>query len=265
MSIMKYAPLATRIQEATARGLTIRGVLATLVLSVVVAELFGYALHRLMHSERVQFISRAHLIHHLQRYGPDQAMRAAVYKDATDGRAALGNIGMEWLAPSGAILAICWMVLWRTGVAWAYQALALATLLGWPVFMFSYLHDRMHLEKFWMARTPVVKIWFRRARRFHDVHHRSLSDEGRMNRNFGIGFFFFDAAFGTLAKRHRPMNWQGYHLALRRHNLDVNHTSTRFPEARGPRVVFPASSLQFLGAAPESKSNTTKCGDANAV
>ena len=46
-----------------------------------------------------------------------------------------------------------------------YQALSLATLIAWPVFMFSYLHDRMHLKDFWMARTPVIKIWFCRARR----------------------------------------------------------------------------------------------------
>ena len=227
---MKYASFARWLQEATTSGLSIRGVLATLVLSVVVAELFGYALHRLMHSGRVQFISRAHMIHHLQLYGPDQAMRAAAYKDATDGRAALGNIGVEWLAPSGTILAICWLVLWRTGVAWPYQVLALATLIGWPLFMFSYLHDRMHLEKFWMARTPLVKIWFRRARRLHDLHHRSLSDEGRMNCNFGIGFFFFDALFGTLAKRHRPMNWHGYRVAMRGHNVEVDGTSTRFAD-----------------------------------
>jgi sterol desaturase/sphingolipid hydroxylase (fatty acid hydroxylase superfamily) len=235
---MKLASLAMWIQEATVKGLTIRSVLATLVSSVVVAELFGYALHRLMHSERVQFISRAHLIHHLQLYGPDQAMRGAVYKDATGGRPALGNIGMEWLAPSGAILATCWLVLWRTGVARSYQALALVTLLGWPLFMFSYLHDRMHLERFWMARTPVVKIWFRRARRFHDVHHRTLSDEGRMNRNFGIGFFFFDAVFGTLAKRHRPMNWRGYRLAMRRHNVAVNRMKAGRPVARSAQVAL---------------------------
>jgi len=230
MQIMKYESFAMWMQEATTSRLSIRGVLATLVVSVVLAELFGYALHRLMHSGRIQSISRAHMIHHLQLYGPDQAMRAAVYKDATDGRPALGNIGVEWLAPSAAILAICWLVLWRSGVAWPYQVLALATLIGWPLFMFSYLHDRMHLQRFWMARAPVVKIWFRRARRFHDVHHRSLSDEGRMNCNFGIGFFFFDAVLGTLAKRHRPMNWRGYRVAMRRHSVEVYSRSARFAD-----------------------------------
>ena len=51
-----------------------------------------------------------------------------------------------------------------------------------------------------------------------------------MNCNFGIGFFFFDALFGTLAKRHRPMNWHGYRVAMHRHNVEVDGTSTRFAD-----------------------------------
>jgi len=41
------------------------------------------------------------------------------------------------------------------GVPQVYQALALCTLLGWPMLMFNYLHDRMHIENFWMTRVPV--------------------------------------------------------------------------------------------------------------
>jgi sterol desaturase/sphingolipid hydroxylase (fatty acid hydroxylase superfamily) len=74
----------------------------------------------------------------------------------------------------------------------------------------------MHLEKFWMARVPLLKIWFRKARRLHDIHHPSLNDKGRMNRNYGVGFFFFDRLFGTIAKHHCPLNWHGYHAAGRR-------------------------------------------------
>ncbi len=200
-------------------GVSLHGVLAALVISIAIAELAGYALHRLMHSERFPSISRAHLIHHLQLYGPNQAMRAPQYKDATEGRASLGNIGMEWVLPSATILALCWLFMWSVGVSWRYQLLVMSTLLAWPLFMFSYLHDRMHLQDFWMERAPLVRIWFKKARRLHDVHHRSLNYEGRMDRNFGIGFFFFDRVFGTLAKRHCPLNWHGYRAARRRHKL----------------------------------------------
>ena len=198
-------------------GVSLFGMLMAVAISVAFAELAGYGLHRLMHSERFPAISRAHMIHHLHLYGPNQAMRAPQYRSATVGRSSLGNIGMEWVIPSALILTLCWFLMKVIGVGWRYQIVAMTTLLGWPVFMFSYLHDRMHLEDFWMERVPLLSIWFKKARRLHDVHHRSLNDEGRMNRNFGIGFFFFDRVFGTLAKRHRPLNWHGYRAAMRRH------------------------------------------------
>jgi len=55
-----------------------------------------------------------------------------------------------------------------------------------------------------MERTPVLRWWFRKARRLHDIHHRSLDFNGRMDKNFGIGFFLFDRIFRTLAQRHCP-------------------------------------------------------------
>jgi len=119
-------------------------------IAILTAELAGYVLHRVMHSERFPVLSRAHMIRHFELYGPAQSMRSAVYRRATDGRASLGNIGMEWVVPSAITLGTCWAVMWALHVAWKYEVLVLAILLGWPMFMFSYLHDRMPLEKFWM-------------------------------------------------------------------------------------------------------------------
>jgi len=116
-------------------------VLATIAGAIVVAELAGYGLHRLLHSGRFPLLSRGHLIHHLEQYGPNQPMRSEKYCDATEWRASLGNIGMEWVVPSAAILGACWLLLWGIGVAWPYQCLAMVVLLGWPVLMFSYLHE----------------------------------------------------------------------------------------------------------------------------
>jgi hypothetical protein len=211
--------------------LTWERILLTVSGSILAAELAGYVLHRLMHSEQVPALSRAHMIHHFHLYGPCQPMRASTYKDATLGRVALGNVGLEWVLPSAAILGGCWMVLWSCGVPWLYEALALITMLAWPVFMFSYLHDRMHLENFWMEKTPLLKTWFVRARRLHDIHHHSLDDNGRMNRNFGVGLFLFDRAFQTLAHRHCPLNWHGYRTAMERYKLekDCEDEFTRFP------------------------------------
>jgi sterol desaturase/sphingolipid hydroxylase (fatty acid hydroxylase superfamily) len=200
-------------------GMPFTHVVLTLAGSVLVAELAGYALHRLMHSDRIQAMSRAHLIHHLLIYGPKQPMRTAEYNDATAERPSIGNVGLEWIVPSAVILAACWIALWLLNVPLAYRVLSTFTLLAWPIFMFSYLHDRMHIQNFWMERAPVLKWWFRKARRLHDIHHRSLDGNGRMDKNFGIGFFLFDRIFRTLAKRHCPFNWHGYRAAVRRYRL----------------------------------------------
>ena len=199
---------------------TFVGVLATLVDSVVVAEFAGYWLHRLLHSDKIPALSRGHLIHHFLVYGPRQPMRAHEYRDATDHRFSVGNVGLEWLVPSGVILLFCWGVMALLHVPHAYEVLALCTLLGWPILMFSYLHDRMHVENFWMAKVPGLRTWFLKARRLHDIHHKSLDSDGFMDANFGIGFYFFDRIFGTMTKRHRPFNWCGYKTAAQRYGLD---------------------------------------------
>ena len=146
-------------------------------------------------------------------------MRLEKYHDATDHRFSLGNIGLEWLVPSAMILAVLWIAMKLAHLSALYQIIALGTLLVWPIFMFSYLHDRMHLANFWMERTPLLRFWFRAARRMHDIHHHAVDDNGRMEANFGIGFFLFDRIFRTLRSRHRPFNRAGYQAAQLRYRL----------------------------------------------
>jgi len=187
--------------------------------SALSASLNSLATCCLLHCDNIPALSRGHLIHHLRLYGPNQRMRGPVYKNATEARASLGNIGMEWIVPIALILVLAWAAMHFLGIPSLYQAVALLIMVLWPIFMFSYLHDRMHLENFWMEGVPLVNAWFLRARRFHDIYPHSLNDEGRMDRNFGIGFFLFDRLLGTPAKRHRPLNHRGYRAALRRYNL----------------------------------------------
>jgi sterol desaturase/sphingolipid hydroxylase (fatty acid hydroxylase superfamily) len=143
------------------------------------------------------------------------------YKDATNNRFSVGNIGLEWLGPSAIVLAICWCVMVLLKVPPSYQIISACSLLIWPIFMFSYLHDRMHVDKYWMTRIPLLRTWFLKSRRLHDIHHRSMNEEGRMDTNFGIGFYFFDRVFGTISLRHRPFNWTGYEIAKERYRYDM--------------------------------------------
>src|SRR5467141_372185 len=128
--------------------------------------------------------------------------------------------GLNGWRPRQSSLLFCWGIMALLGVPLVYQVLALCTLLVWPTLMFSYLHDRMHIEDFWMTKVPLLKSWFLRARRLHDIHHRSVNSSGFMDKNFGIGFYFFDRFFRTMAKRHRPFNWTGYQAAIERYGLD---------------------------------------------
>jgi sterol desaturase/sphingolipid hydroxylase (fatty acid hydroxylase superfamily) len=204
------------------------GMAFTLVLSCLLAEFFGYWLHRLLHSDKIRFLSHGHLIHHLLIYGPGQPMRHDHYHDATDNRFSVGNIGLEWLIPSAVLLGAVWLLLLALHLPAPYQLVVLATLIAWPIFTFSYLHDRMHLCDFWMAHHPVFRRWFLNARRLHDIHHHALNTCGRMDTNFGIGFFLFDRLFRTLAVRHRPFNRPGFEAARDRYGL-VEHDGRLVP------------------------------------
>jgi sterol desaturase/sphingolipid hydroxylase (fatty acid hydroxylase superfamily) len=58
---------------------------------------------------------------------------------------------------------------------------------------------------------------FRSAR--YDIHHHAVDDNGRMEANFGIGFFLFDRVFLTIGLRHRPFNRTGFEAARLRYGL----------------------------------------------
>lgn len=51
------------------------------------------------------------------------------------------------------------------------------------------------------------------------IHHRSLADDGHMDANFGIGFYFFDRVFRTFADRHQPLNRRCFRVARRQLRL----------------------------------------------
>ena len=171
--------------------------------SVCSAELVGYWLHRLLHSGVIAFLSRNHMKHHLVLYGPFQHQRSAAYQHATEDSVSLGNIGLEWLAPSVLLMAGAVAMFWFLNVRLLYQLIYFVVTLGWSFLMFSWLHDVLHVEGTWLERSRLLRRWFLSARSFHDIHHHTLNKQGLMDKNFGIGFFFFDRIFGTLAV-HRP-------------------------------------------------------------
>jgi len=186
--------------------------------SCVSAELLGYWLHRFLHSGVIRYLSRNHMKHHLVFYAPLQKQRSQAYCDATENGVSLGNIGLEWLVPAGLVMALVLTLFHFLRVPLGYQVLSLGISVGWSFLMFSYLHDVMHVEGFWLAKSRWLKRWFLSARRLHDIHHRVLNDRGLMDKNFGIGFFAFDRLFGTLSLQQPPFNHRGYAVAREKFN-----------------------------------------------
>jgi sterol desaturase/sphingolipid hydroxylase (fatty acid hydroxylase superfamily) len=194
--------------------------LAWVFFSCVVAEIAGYWVHRLLHSEKIAFLSRNHMIHHIQLYGPMQPMRPEkAYRGTTADRPSLGDIGLEWLFPAISVLGFFELIFWRMGISVLYQVTFIIVSLTWARLMLNYLHNWMHVQNFWMERNPLLRKWFVAARRLHDIHHHALNDEGRMANNFGIGFYVLDRLFGTFRKTHETFNARGLQAAKRRYEL----------------------------------------------
>jgi len=193
-------------------------ILISVAAAALFAEFVGYWVHILLHSHRVEFLSRNHMIHHLVVYSPDRPMRLSEhYLGSTDDRASVAGIGLEWVLPLGAAALLALAVLRLLGVAAVDQAVFLAVALAWGWWMFSYMHDRMHIKHPWLESSPRVKSWFLNARRLHDVHHLSITDDGTMAYNYGICFFLFDRLFGTLREQHARFNQGGFAAARRRY------------------------------------------------
>src|SRR5258708_28585462 len=125
-------------------ALSAAGMLESVVCSCLVAEVAGYWLHRLLHTDRLPFLSRRHMVHHLLLYGPLQPMRAAHYKDATRGRFSLGNVAFEWLAPSALLFISCWGRMFPLHRRPLYQFGVPRNLFTRPSFTFIFLHTALH-------------------------------------------------------------------------------------------------------------------------
>lgn len=181
-------------------------------------EVAGYFLHILLHSEKVPYLSRNHMVHHLKIYGPHRGLRQGKgYINSVDGRTALFGIGLEWLIPIGLLLVSLPIAMSFMGISYLYQVVFTASALLWGFVLFSYMHDAMHVTDFWMEKNPLFKKWFMNIRKLHDYHHLQLSDDGRMVKNFGICFFFVDRFLGTISAIPKSFNKKGLEAAKKRY------------------------------------------------
>ncbi len=186
----------------------------TVAVSILLSELAGYWIHRLLHSELIPFLSRSHMWHHLEDYAPGTNQRSDIYKDSSEDRFSLLGLGVEWLVPISAVVLLWSAGALLIGVSVWVTVLSVGTALAWGGLMFGYVHERFHVAETWMLRGKVGR-WFRRARRLHDIHHHKLTDDGRMPYNMGIAFFWFDRVFGTYRKATGRFNASGVEQSRR--------------------------------------------------
>ncbi len=173
-------------------------IVGSLLGGVLFAEIYGYWLHRLLHSDKIHLLSRNHMIHHLQIYGPRMKQRPeTAYRYAVSGRANVGGVGLEWLVPIAVSIGVIFVAFWLAGGTSLQASVFVGVALGYSYFLFWHLHNAMHQRETWLSKSRWLSPWFLRARRRHDIHHVRLNAQGFLYSNFGIGFGWMDNVFGT--------------------------------------------------------------------
>jgi sterol desaturase/sphingolipid hydroxylase (fatty acid hydroxylase superfamily) len=194
-------------------------VLLSILLGFVFSEVVGYIVHQLLHSEKIPYLSRSHMIHHLKHYGPKMSMRSDAYLMSIEGRASIGTVGLEWMGPLAVVSLLSIGSLLLLGAPLLYVIIGYVAAVTWGVVGFSMIHDAMHIRNVWLLRNPVLGRWFRRVRRLHDIHHVQINDSGKMQKNFGMCFYLMDKLFGTYSPSLGRFNENGYEKAKERYSF----------------------------------------------
>lgn len=198
-------------------------VIAIIIGSWFLVELYGYWLHVLLHSDRLRWLSRRHMTHHLhpKAYAPGKKMRSHEYRHVSEGRLQVAGLGLEWVIPSVILIAVTALGEWAIGLTWPEILLSEIILISYSIFLFGYLHDRMHVKDIWLLKSPFFRKWFLKARRNHDIHHNHITDHGLMKKNFGIAFPLYDHIFGTYRHRLGRLNRRGIEAAYKRYKIPL--------------------------------------------
>ena len=193
----------------------------TLVLgSLFIAELYGYFLHVLLHSYIFPSLSIGHMNHHISSYPPGKKMRSNKYiQNIKENDVLVFGLGLEWLVPSFIILVFTIFFEWLIGISFFKIAISVSIILLYTIFLFWFLHETLHIKNHPILKIKIIKKWYLKARKMHDIHHHYVNEEGLMNRNYGIAFFLFDRVFGTyLPKLRGKFNKDGAAIAKKRLN-----------------------------------------------
>jgi sterol desaturase/sphingolipid hydroxylase (fatty acid hydroxylase superfamily) len=162
-------------------------IVLTALTAFFISSLFGYVVHRALHSKWTGRLNKSHMTHHLTLYPPTDYL-SEVYRDAgKDNTVKIFALSAVPLVASPIVLGI-WGIL--------PLSLVITTLIvmGIMGFLHSYLHDSFHIKNHFLTRIPVVKVIFGYWNKLHYLHHVD------MQKNFGIFLFHWDHVFRTFWK-----------------------------------------------------------------
>jgi sterol desaturase/sphingolipid hydroxylase (fatty acid hydroxylase superfamily) len=215
-------------------------ILTTILLvfsSLFLAELYGYWVHTLLHSDKIRWLSSRHMEHHLVHYAPGKKQRPTTeyispmeYSGDNKGIYVFG-IGLEFVIPSLLLLVFTAIVQYYVFYLSLISILVSSgIMILYALFMFGYLHDSMHIKGHWLYRVPLLKGHFKNIRKLHDIHHHAILSSGLLRYNMGITSHIFDKVFRTYLPNMKtiPKNsiLLGHKKAIIRYNIDPNHNST---------------------------------------
>ena len=120
--------------------------------SWLLAEFYGYWLHVLLHSDKIRWLSDNHMSHHLRSYPPPHGkvrrpMRTEVYiQEIKENQKLILGLGSEWYIPSILLIGFTVLLEWLLGLSWVQIGFSVGGIFLYSIFMFWWLHDRMHVK-----------------------------------------------------------------------------------------------------------------------
>lgn len=159
-------------------------VLLTAIITFFVGSLFGYVVHKSLHSAWTGPFHQAHMTHHLKLYPPEDYV-SDKYRNA-------GKDNTVWIFAVAAVPFFAAPI-----VLGVLHILPLSLIITSEIvmilmsFLHSYLHDAFHIRNHWLYRVPLIGKLFTRWVRIHWLHHVD------MGTNYGIFLFHWDHVFRT--------------------------------------------------------------------
>jgi sterol desaturase/sphingolipid hydroxylase (fatty acid hydroxylase superfamily) len=156
----------------------------TALITFFVASLFGYVVHKALHSSWTGRFNNAHMTHHLRLYPPQDYLSDKYRNAGKDNTVLIFGAAAIPLVAIPIVLGVLHFVPWTLSITSLLIMLIMS-------FLHSYLHDAFHIRNHWLYRIPLINKMFKRWVHIHWLHHVD------QKKNYGIFLFFLDRLFGT--------------------------------------------------------------------